>query len=127
MIRMASFSLALVAMAVSPQQVAAQSLTAFKTGERATGMTKQCFYNGLGSTYTRTVSAVELCPLSIQVQNQQSYNTNPQPQARQGMAAFKLGEQTTGMTKQCYYNGLGQTYVRTISSVALCPLSINVP
>ena len=41
--------------------------TAFKTGERTTGMTKQCFYDALGSAYTRTIGAVELCPLSIQV------------------------------------------------------------
>ena len=41
--------------------------TAFKTGERTTGMTKQCFYDALGSAYTRTVGSVELCPLTIQV------------------------------------------------------------
>ena len=44
-----------------------QTVTAFKTGERTTGMTKQCFYDALGSAYTRTVGAVDLCPLSIQV------------------------------------------------------------
>ena len=38
---------------------------AFKSGEEVTGMTKQCFYNYLGSTISRTVSAVSLCPLSI--------------------------------------------------------------
>ena len=41
--------------------------TAFKTGERVTGMTKQCYYSFAGSQYTKTVKAHELCPLSIKV------------------------------------------------------------
>ncbi len=41
--------------------------TAFKTGEKQTGMTKQCFYRFAASEYTRTVKNIELCPLSIQV------------------------------------------------------------
>ena len=46
---------------------AAQTITAFKTGEKTTGMTKQCFYDALGSEYTRTIRSVALCPLSIRV------------------------------------------------------------
>lgn len=41
--------------------------TAFKTGEKVTGSTKQCYYEYLGSEYTRTVKSYELCPLSISV------------------------------------------------------------
>lgn len=41
--------------------------TAYLTGEKVTGMTKQCFYDYLGSEYTRTIRAHELCPLSIRV------------------------------------------------------------
>jgi len=37
--------------AVSAQN---RTVTAFKTGERTTGMTKQCFYDALGNGYTRT-------------------------------------------------------------------------
>ena len=50
----------------SPGEASAQ--TAFKTGERTTGMTKQCIYRAPGGEYTRTVSVTELCPLSIQVE-----------------------------------------------------------
>ena len=32
-------------------------------------MTKQCFYDALGSAYTRTISSIALCPLSIKVRN----------------------------------------------------------
>lgn len=38
---------------------------------------------------------------------------------------FKSGEQSSGMHKICYYNCLGDTVAITISSVSLCPLSIN--
>lgn len=51
-----------------PGRMSAQTVTAYNTGERITGMTKQCIYDGLGSEYTRTVSSVALCPLSIRVE-----------------------------------------------------------
>ncbi len=105
----------------------AQTVTAFKAGEYQTGMTKQCFYNALGSTHTLTVSSVSLCPLSVQVPAAPSYNSSGATPQRQGTTAFKSGEQTTGMTKQCFYNALGNTYTRTVSSISLCPLSITVP
>lgn len=37
-----------------------------KTGEQISGMNKICFYNCVASMTTITVSAVQLCPLSIQ-------------------------------------------------------------
>ncbi len=46
-------------------------------------------------------------------------------QAIAGTAFFKY-ERTTGMTKQCVYDYLGSEYTITVSSVALCPLSIQV-
>ena len=41
--------------------------TAFKTGEKVTGQTKQCYYKYLGNEYTKTIKAYEPCPLSISV------------------------------------------------------------
>ena len=38
----------------------------FLTGEQKSGMNKICYYNVLGSTYTLTVSAVAICPISHQ-------------------------------------------------------------
>ena len=98
--------------------------TAFKTGEAVTGMTKQCYYNALGNQYTQTVSSVALCPLSITVQTTLSGSQMNTPKS--GGMAFKSGEKVTGLTKQCYYQYLGNQYSRTISAVALCPLSIPV-
>lgn len=112
----------------TPASVQAQTITAFKTGEVVSGMTKQCIYNGVGSAYTRTISAVALCPLSIQVTTPtpSSAPSLVQPPSPGSITAFKQGEVVTGMTKQCIYDGLGNTYTRTISAVALCPLSIQV-
>lgn len=47
--------------------LAAQAGTAFFQYEQITGLTKQCVYDYLGNRYTITISAVSLCPLTIQV------------------------------------------------------------
>ena len=105
----------------------AQTVTAYKTGEAVTGMSKQCYYNALGSQYTQTVGAASLCPLSVQVRTAPAQDpaANQAPPQHRGGTAFKTGENTTGMTKQCFYNYLGSQITRTLSATALCPLSIN--
>lgn len=40
-------------------------------------------------------------------------------------AYFKY-ERTTGMTKQCVYDYLGNEYTKTIRATELCPLTIQV-
>ena len=111
---------------LAPEMLAAQQMTAYKTGEQTTGMTKQCIYDALGSTYTTTIKAVELCPLSIKVERRTAAPpapTTPATPPPSTITARLTGEKTTGMTKQCFYEYLGSEYTRTISSVALCPLS----
>ena len=46
-------------------------------------------------------------------------------EAQVAVVCFKSGEQTSGMNKICYYDCMGSTAAITISSVQLCPLSIN--
>jgi hypothetical protein len=41
-------------------------VTCFKSGEQISGMNKICFYNCLGSGVAITISALQLCPLTIQ-------------------------------------------------------------
>lgn len=117
---------AIVSLLSLPAQ--AQTITAFKTGEAATGMSKQCYYNALGNQYTRTISSTSLCPLSIQVGSvpAQDSNANQMRSRAGGGTAFKTGENITGMTKQCFYNYLGSQITRTVSATSLCPLSISV-
>lgn len=57
----------LALLVITSAALAQGTVTAFKTGERVTGTTKQCYYSFGGSQYTRTVQAYQLCPLSIQV------------------------------------------------------------
>lgn len=40
--------------------------------------------------------------------------------------AYLKYERTTGMTKQCVYEYLGNEYTKTIRATELCPLSIQV-
>jgi hypothetical protein len=44
---------------------------------------------------------------------------------RIAMTCFKDGEQVSGMNKICYYNCAGSQAAITVSSVSLCPLSID--
>ena len=115
----------------SASTMSAQTVTGFKTGERTTGLTKQCLYNALGNEYTYTIGSTQLCPLNIQVRAPSSATpasppTPESPDPRTVMA-FKTGENTTGMTKQCFYNALGSEYTHTIRSTELCPLSLRAP
>lgn len=46
----------------------AYTVSGYLVKEYTTGMTRQCVYDVLGSTYIITVSAVEICPLTIKVE-----------------------------------------------------------
>lgn len=116
----------IVAAIAVPGSMQGQSVTAFKTGERATGATKQCYYSFGTSEYTRTVKRVDLCPLNIRVMAAPSTPQRVQPLAPAAVTAFKTGERLTGMTKQCYYAFGSTEYTRTIQSTAICPLVISV-
>jgi hypothetical protein len=41
-------------------------------------------------------------------------------------AQYKTGERVRGNVKDCFYSYLGQTYVHTVASYGICPLSVNV-
>ncbi len=105
----------------------AQTATAFKTGERVTGQTKQCYYKFAGTDYTKTVQSFELCPLNVQVRTGPAENPSPTAPPRSGATAFKTGEERTGQTKQCFYAFAGKRFTNTVQSFELCPLSIEVP
>jgi hypothetical protein len=111
--------------------LAAQSTTGFKKGEQTTGMTKQCFYDVLGSGYTMTVASYEICPVTVQVASpvtpKASVPSYPTGGERQPYTTgFKKGEQITGMTKQCFYDVLGSAYTKTIASYEVCPVTVQV-
>ncbi len=107
--------------AASPGPLAAQTVTAFQTGERVTGATKQCYYSFVGLRYTRTVPSDQLCPMSIQVPSPAPMSVSTQ------RTVFKTGQRRTGETKQCFYRFAGAEYTRTVLWYRLCPRSIKIP
>ncbi len=115
---------ALISMTLAATSTAAaQTTTAFKTGERTTGLTKLCYYESLGDQHTQTIRSNELCQLSVVVR---SATTPTLEWATTMITSFKTGERTTGLTKLCFYNGLSSEYTKTVKSIGLCPLSIWV-
>lgn len=120
---------ALLALAGS-RSATAQSSTGFKKGEQTTGMTKQCFYDVLGSGYTMTVASYEICPVTVQVASpvtpKASVPSYPSADRQPTATGFKKGEQTTGMTKQCFYDVLGSAYTKTMASYEICPVTVQV-
>ena len=50
----------------------------------------------------------------------------PPPAPAKGTAMFVREVDTGGFTKQCVYDYLGNTHVKTVSSTSICPLSIQV-
>ena len=46
--------------------------------------------------------------------------------AQSTVTAFFVSQRTTGGTIQCTYNGLGNTYIRTVQLSQICPTSIRV-
>ena len=52
-------------------------------------------------------------------------NFNSNPNIQKVVMCFFKGERTSGMNKICYYDCLGSEAAITISSISLCPLSIN--
>lgn len=111
------------------QPAAAQTVTAFRTGETTTGLTRQCFYEALGNAYTQTVGSATPCPhtLRVQLPPGPAAASEPSPPATpRTVTGFRTGEETTGLTKQCFYDALGNAYTRTVAAVDLCPLTVRV-
>ena len=52
-------------------------------------------------------------------------NFSSNPNIQKVATCFFKGERTSGMNKICYYDCMGSEAAITISSVSLCPLSIN--
>lgn len=72
--------------------------------------------------------AFSICIASGAATGQDRFPTSgrsAQEMIRVAMICFKTGEKISGMNKICFYNCLGSEAAITISSVQLCPLSIE--
>ncbi len=84
---------------------------------------------------TAVIVAMSFAPLAVsadQVRLAALTQKESLPQSKPNMGeqklaltCFKSGEEKSGLNKICYYNCAGSTAAITLSSVKLCPLSIN--
>ena len=108
--------------------LSAFSATGLKTGEQISGLNKICYYNVLGSAYSITIAATQLCPLSIEAPNPAPRPSGvfaPAPPSAGGRMGLLKGEVSEGMNKICYYDVVGSTATLTLSVTSLCPLNHN--
>lgn len=103
----------------------AKAETCFSAGERSAGMNKICYYDCLSGQASKTISSVELCPLSVDSGQTRGGAAMRQSPSRVSTTCFKRGEYTDGMNKVCRYDCLGSPAEMTISSVKLCPLTMK--
>lgn len=116
-----------LALLAVPQALHAQTATAFKTGERVTGGTKQCYYRFAGNhVYTHTVASHRACPATLRVPMRPHPVEPPGPRRTTDVIAHKVGEHRTGETKQCLYRYAGELYTLTFMSHRSCPPSIRL-
>ena len=93
------------------------------------GLTKQCIYTALGSTYVKTVQSYQACRPSERFSRPSSSasaaaaNESYSASAREVTGYFRRAVEDGGMTKQCLYDALGSTYVLNVRSYQTCPSS----
>lgn len=130
--RIWNISAAILGLALHLQPASAQSsqVTGYLKKEvDSGGMTKQCIYDALGSTYVKTVQNYQLCPNSERFTRPGSSasvsasSDNYQANAREVTGYFRREIADGGMTKQCLYDALGSTYVLTVKNYQICPTS----
>ena len=68
---------------------------------------------------------IVVASLSNQPEENQTKIADDDSSVDVAVTCFKQYEQVSGMNKICFYNCVGSTVAITISSVSLCPLTIN--
>ncbi|GEA60233.1 hypothetical protein [Vibrio comitans] len=114
------FSLFMTVVYVMLAPTLAQATTGFLQSEESQAFVKVCFYDVLGETHSLNIGATELCPLTSDFDV--TPKLQPPTEDAQKTGFFKQ-EQTSGFSKLCSYDVLGETYVLTIGSTEICPLT----
>ena len=99
--------------------------TGFLKGEQTSGLNKICYYEGVSGTFSKTVGAATLCPLSADDGrgSLRIGDSSPQRQTPISNTGFLSGEQTSGLNKICYYDSARGTFTKTVGAAQLCPLN----
>ena len=96
---------------------------AISSDSYSSGLTKVCNYNCVGSAYSITVGAAEMCPLNPPCSSSASKSKVNIDSGT--TTCFSNGEFTKGMNKVCKYNCVGSPHVITIGAAEMCPITVK--
>ncbi|MEZ9133681.1 hypothetical protein [Vibrio breoganii] len=114
------FSLFMFVTSLLLAPTSAQATAGFLQNEESQAFVKVCFYDVLGETHSLNIGATDLCPLTHE------FDVTPKlqpPTENAQKTGFFKQEQTSGFSKLCSYDMLGEVYVLTIGSTEICPLT----
>lgn len=103
--------------------------TGFLKGEQTSGLNKICYYEGASGSFTKTIGAVGICPLSADDGRGPAISSpglgggSIQYNQPRGNTGFLSGEQTSGLNKICYYDSARGTFTKVVGAAQLCPLN----
>ena len=120
---MKTFLFTILAVLLCNQAFAA---TGYLTGERQSGLNNICYYESINGTFTKTIGGTSICPLNAD--DGQSYSVGADSYGSQDnsggyTSGYLTGESTSGSLKTCYYDSVSGTFTKTISAIAICPLT----
>ncbi|CAM4053858.1 hypothetical protein [Vibrio neonatus] len=98
----------------------AQAATGFLKSKDTQAFTQVCYYDVLGDTHSLNIKSTDLCPLTYEFDTLPKLS-KPAPSAKK--TGFFKDDETSGFSRLCSYDVLGDTYVLTIGSTEICPLT----
>ncbi|GAD90221.1 hypothetical protein VHA01S_037_00090 [Vibrio halioticoli NBRC 102217] len=98
----------------------AQAATGFLKSKDTQAFTQVCYYDVLGDTHSLNIKSTDLCPLTYEFDTLPKLS-KPAPSAKK--TGFFKHDETSGFSRLCSYDVLGDTYVLTIGSTEICPLT----
>ncbi|WP_261875095.1 hypothetical protein [Vibrio rarus] len=98
----------------------ALATTGFLKSKDVQAFSQVCYYDVLGELHSLNIKSTDICPLSYDF-NIVPKLSKPEPEANK--TGFFKHDQTSGFSKLCTYDVLGDSYVITIGSTEICPLT----
>jgi hypothetical protein len=96
----------------------ARAETCMKSDEQPTGNGTRCEYQCSFGLVVSQVGIGRLCPLT----HEHALGKAPPAARAEGGVCVNIGEEATGMTKQCLYDCGGRKRVMTVDATRLCPI-----
>ncbi|OBT15561.1 hypothetical protein A9264_12910 [Vibrio sp. UCD-FRSSP16_10] len=94
--------------------------TGFLKSNDVQGFNQTCYYDVLGELHSLNINSTDICPLSHEFDLQPKLK---KPASDAQKTGFFKHDTTSGFSKLCTYDVLGESYVITIGSTEICPLT----